>query len=137
MLKQSILATIISEQENEDRLSIERKNIYNKEYTDKNEEKNENENNDSAEEFKNNRNSKERSSAGNGKKIRRSKEENLLNIGDPDDWLVNKEFNDNNNLRNKDKDKKKVRRNSKIKGMGSNIDHALHGVISSILSGII
>lgn len=102
----------------------------------KNEEKNENENNMSAEEFKNYRNCKERSS-GNGIKIRRSKEENLLNIGDPDDWLINKKIDDNNNIRSKDKDKKKVRRNSKIKEMGSNLDHALHGVISSIISGTI
>ena len=144
LLKQSILATIISEKENNDRKSVDKKNSCesNKKYTNKNEEKNdyENEHDEYDGEFKNNRNSKERLS-GNAIKIRKSKEVNLLNVGG-NEWMVDKDGDniDNNvydNMKNKEgnKEGKKKRRNSKIKG--TKLDDALHSVIYSIISGMI
>ena len=127
LLKQSILATLISEKENKDRISMEKKRLNSIDQTNKNEEKNESENNVCVEEYKSNRNSKDRSS-GNGTKLRKSKEDVLSNVRDTE-WVADKES--DNNFRNKDK--KKVRRNSRIKG--SKLDDALHDVISSIISG--
>lgn len=138
LLKQSILATIISEKENKDRKSVEKKSSYesNKEYVNKNEEKNDydDENNDYDGEFKNNRNRKERLS-GNAIKIRKSKEDNLMNVGG-NEWMVDKDCdNINDNVYDmKNKEGKKKRRNSKIKG--TKLDDALHGVIYSIISGM-
>jgi hypothetical protein len=140
LLKQSILATIISEKENKDRKSVDKKNSNesHKEYINKNEEKNENENENYEYdgEFKNNRNSKERLS-GNATKIRKSIGENFMHVGG-NEWIVDKDSdNVNNNVNDNMKNKggKKKRRNSKIKG--TKLDDALHGVIYSIISGMI
>lgn len=153
LLKQSFLAAIISEKENKEKKSIERKSSYesyiDKEFISKkkNEENNENNKNEIigfGGEFKSNRNSKERLS-GNAIKIRKSRDDNMLNVGgnewmidknsDNDNVNVNDNINDKNSGNMKDKEGKKKRRNSKIKG--TKLDDALHGVIYSIISGTI